>query len=347
MNLDGYHAILKLINLSCDVREVDYSGKFNFSYDLVNAATNSLKLHFRNIDSSCVTESYTFELNSFDDVVNKENELVYKKKLQAINVEFKKISAQHDCSFIVHGSLGDGCYIKGWSDVDVICFVPDMVFQKQQLLLDFRKSCAHLWGLMQNICTFQHHGILFLPTSFSQRFDSSLMPIQAIRKGSLIQRSVEKEFGMRLIANSDSLLSLKSLSSRLKTGKDAIKTRIYKHHGKGGIYLNIDFMNASDNMYQLFALISYLMLVPSLVREAIGLPCYKADSFNDLEKYFSDANVSLINDMSSIRNDWGIHHLNNKSNEIPIWIIDRVGDNFIERSNSLLEEAIEVCQKNQ
>jgi hypothetical protein len=347
MSLDKYHAVIKLINLSCDVREIKYSGRYNFSYDLVSTATSTLRLFLNEIEISATDKINNLQLNSFDDVVNHEKDQGYKNKLHALNEKFKKISTQHDCSFIIHGSLGDGCYVKGWSDVDVICFVPDVVFQQHRLLMDFRRSCTGLWELMLDICAFQHHGILFLPMSFALNFDNALMPIQAIRKGCLIQSGDSRKFDIRLLPDADSFLSEKSLSSRLKVGEDAIKTRIYKHHGKQGVYLDIDFRNRSDNMYQLFALISYLMLVPALVRESIGQPCYKADSFNDLSCYFSDENVSFIKALSVIRSDWEKCYSNKKTNEVSDWIIERLGENFMERGNVLLKEAIQICREYQ
>ena len=47
-------------------------------------------------------------------------------------------------------------------------------------------------------------------------------------------------------------------------------------------------------MYQLFSLISYLMLVPSLMYTSINRPCYKEDSFKKLDQYFSEESVLFI-----------------------------------------------------
>ena len=90
------------------------------------------------------------------------------------------------------------------------------------------------------------------------------MPIQALQKGCIIKPLGKNELEISLISNSDPIETANSLMLRLSVGEEAIKTRLYKHHGRDGTYLNIDFKNKSDNMYQLFSLISYLMLCASI-----------------------------------------------------------------------------------
>ena len=346
MNLENYRTIIKLINLSCDVRELKNSEKYNHSYDLVNTVVSSLNILLKNNKIDSFIEKNLIKLNSFTNIIKNENDIFYKKKLQAINNKFKKISDNHGCCFIVHGSLGDGNYVKGWSDVDVVCFVPDIVFSKQEFLMDFRKSCEGLWELMQDLCTFQHHGIIFLPKSFQKHYENSLMPLQAIKKGCLIDSLGTRELQLSVMTNVGPLETINSLLLRLKIGEEAIKTRIYKHHGKDGIFLDIDYKNKSNNMYQLFSLMSYLMLVPALMYTAINKPCYKADSFKMIDQNFSEQSVLFINLLSSIRKDWEKNFIHN-NNEIPDWIINKLGNNFMEKGNDLIKESIKIFRNSQ
>ena len=341
MRLANYRAVIKLLNLSCDVREIGNFGKYNHSYDLVTAVISALDIILKDISIDSKFEENSINLNLFSNVISKETDVSYKKKLQAINNKLKLISDTHNCSFIIHGSLGDGNYIKGWSDVDIVCFIPDVILKKHQLLMSFRKSCEGLWELMTNICPFQHHGILFLPKSFSKHYDNSLMPLQAIKKGCLIDSSDTQEIKLNFMTNFDPLEVINSLKLRLEIGEKAIQTRIYKHHGKDGIFLNIDYGNRSNNMYQLFSLISYLMLVPSLMYTSINRPCYKADSFKKLDQYFSEESVLFIDLLSSIRKDWEVFYKYN-NNEIPDWIINRLGKNFMEKGNNLIKESVKI-----
>ena len=242
--------------------------------------------------------------------------------------------------------MGDGNYVKGWSDVDVVCFLSDEILNKQELLINFRKSCEDLWELMIDLCPFQHHGILFLPKSFTKHYENSLMPIQALQKGCIIEPSGKNELEISIMSNIDPIETANSLMLRLSIGKEAIKTRLYKHHGKDGTYLNIDFRNKSDNMYQLFSLISYLMLVPALTFTSINKPCYKEDSFKKIDQIFSKKSMLFINLLSSIRKDWEENFkLNN--NSIPDWIINRLGKNFMQDGNELIEESIKIFRKHQ
>jgi len=172
------------------------------------------------------------------------------------------------------------------------------------------------------------------------------MPIQALKKGCLINSSNKKEIKLDVMTNFDPLEIINSLKLRLKIGEKAILTRLYKHHGKEGIFLNIDYKNKNNNMYQLFSLISYLMLIPSLMYTSINRPCYKADSFKKLDQYFSEQSVRFINLLSSIRRDWETMY-KYQNNEIPDWIIDRLGKNFMERGNDLIKESIKIFKDNQ
>ena len=346
MNLENYRAVVKLINLSCDIRELKNFGRYDYSYDIVNSATNTLSILLKDIKSDSSLKKNLIKFNSFNNIINKETNLSYKKKLQKISDKFKIISKEFDSFFIIHGSLGDGNYVKGWSDVDAVCFLSDKILNNQKLLINFRKSCEGLWELMIDLCPFQHHGILFLPKSFTKNYENSLMPIQALQKGCIIKPSGKNELEISSISNLDPIETANSLMLRLSVGEEAIKTRLYKHHGRDGTYLNIDFKNKSDNMYQLFSLISYLMLVPALTFTSINKPCYKADSFKKIDQLFSKKSTLFVNLLSSIRKDWEKNfRLNN--NSIPDWIINRLGKNFMHDGNELIKESIKIFRKHQ
>jgi hypothetical protein len=346
MNLENYRTIIKLINLSCDIRELKNFSRYNYSYDLTNTTISALNILLKDIKSDYPLERNLIKFNSFINIINKETDLLYKKKLQAINDKFKIIADRYNSCFIIHGSLGDGNYVKGWSDVDAVCFVPDEIFNKQELLTNFRKSCEGLWELMLDICPFQHHGILFLPKSFTKHYENSLMPKQALKKGCIIDSSDSNELEIFIMSNAGQIETVNSLKLRLKIGEEAIKTRLYKHHGKNGIYLNIDLKNKSDNMYQLFSLMSYLMLVPALTFTSINQSCYKADSFKKIDQTFSKKSVLFVNLLSSIRKDWE-ENLKFNNNNIPNWIINRLGKNFMQDGNELIKESIEIFRKYQ
>ena len=51
MNLENYRAVVKLINLSCDIRELKNFGRYDYSYDIVNSATNTLSILLKDIKS--------------------------------------------------------------------------------------------------------------------------------------------------------------------------------------------------------------------------------------------------------------------------------------------------------
>ena len=199
MNLENYRAVVKLINLSCDIRELKNFGRYGYSYDIINSATSALSVLLKDVKLDFSYKKNLIKFNSFSDIINKETDLSYKKKLQIISDKFKIISKEYNSCFIIHGSLGDGNYVKGWSDVDVVCFLSDEILNKQDLLVNFRKSCEGLWELMIDLCPFQHHGILFLPKSFAKHYENSLMPIQALQKGCIIEPSEKNERASRIL----------------------------------------------------------------------------------------------------------------------------------------------------
>ena len=49
MNLEKYRAIIKLINLSCDIRELKNLGKYNYSLDITNSATSALSILLKDV----------------------------------------------------------------------------------------------------------------------------------------------------------------------------------------------------------------------------------------------------------------------------------------------------------
>mgnify|MGYP001421364706 CR=1 FL=1 len=83
----------------------------------------------------------------------------------------------------------------------------------------------------------------------TKHYENSLMPIQALQKGCIIEPSGKNDLEISIMSNTDPIETANSLMLRLSIGEEAIKTRLYKHHGKDGTYLNIDFTNNISSMF--------------------------------------------------------------------------------------------------
>lgn len=274
--------------------------------------------------------------SSFLEMTSLESDPLYLAQLMSVYEHVSCIERNFPVEFVFHGSFGDGHYIKGWSDFDVICCVGSDLLRDQAAFNDFRVSQSQLWELFKAVCPFQHHFISFFVEDLEEA--GQVFPIEAL---SSISSCKPKNYSF-LDCEVDTAGILKGLKSRLRSCEEALDERVYKHHCLGSECLNIDLKSGASGLYQLFALLCHVMLLPSLALSAAGRSVHKRASFAHVDKIFSAETTELIGTLSDLRSDW--QHLRvgyNNDNSIPACVIERLGRNYFEGILKAHQEAIE------
>ncbi|MBI4137762.1 MAG: nucleotidyltransferase domain-containing protein [Candidatus Sungbacteria bacterium] len=240
--------------------------------------------------------------------------------------------------FFVHGSMADGRYKKGWSDLDTFMVIKKEVLRDGRALSELRRLSFAAWPLFLKITPLQHHGFIVAGEDDLASYPTHYLPPEALdRAYSLKAGQLPIFFSVR----SDHSLALGSLESRRVALREAIHTGELRHHPKDGIYLQEKFKNAENSMRQLFSLLGYVMTVPSYVLDGRGQACHKAESFARARHLFSDRAWSIIDKATRIRSEWQEREgASYQGNAVPLWLQDLLGPNYFEDCLTLLEEAV-------
>jgi len=243
--------------------------------------------------------------------------------------------------FFVIGSMATMDYKKGWSDLDTFMVVKDSVVKDPEQLHRLRQIAFDAWSnIFLKITPLQHHGFIVITESDLDDYTSKFMP-PAVFDSALSLLDGSEEYIKFNTSFEDRTSIVTGLNSRINVYEDAIKTGVFKHHPKDGKYLKAHFMDSDDSMYQLFCFLGYIMMIPSLYMTGIGESCYKRDSFKLAKCAFSHSSWSLIEKASYIRSEWEkLEGTNYTGNAVPKWLMEILGENYIEESLNLVKEAV-------
>lgn len=238
--------------------------------------------------------------------------------------------------FLLHGSLVDFKYIKGWSDLDSWVVIDDSVFDNADALVKLRKLFHRLNKHLLRIDSIAHHGFIAILESDLGNYTDSFLPIEVLSTA----RS--------LYGKSDITIQKSGIRSdwtkRLGDIKDIFvdfnATGVFKHHPYENKYLTENMIECGEGMYQLKYLIGLVLSFPILYYSALGSPVYKADSFDTFLDDFPTA-VPLINGFSNIRSSWEkMEQYPYTPNHIPGWLVDSLPSNYVSRAIELLDDMI-------
>ena len=244
-------------------------------------------------------EAFQVQSSSFLELISLESDTAYAGQLAAIHGHVAWIEREFPVEFVFHGSFGDGRYIKGWSDFDMICSVGTDLIRDQAAFNEFRRSQSRLWELFKDACSFQHHFISFFLNDLKDA--GQVLPVEALSPISSVNARNFSFF--RHEANRAG--TLKALKSRMKSCEQALIERVYKHHCIGNECLHIDLKPGASGMFQLFALLCHVMLLPALALTVAGRPVHKRQSFGYVDEIFSHEPAELIATLSSLRAEIG------------------------------------------
>ena len=245
--------------------------------------------------------------------------------------------------FFLHGSFATRDYIKGWSDVDTFVILKKSTVTDSRKLRDFRKLALEADHFLAEIDPIKHHGLLYCTDLDLEWYPSNFMPVAVLKQSvSFTPRPVTITLHCR-----DARVDVKeSFIERSQLFYRAAKTGIFKHHMYNGKYLLDSIDKNQDAMYQLKYFLGLIMTLPAYFCEAIGHPCYKADSFQIINDLISKDALEILDCASRIRSDWEKNesHPFRGGNQVPDWVKADLGSNYFGRAIIYLNELIKYIE---
>jgi hypothetical protein len=246
-------------------------------------------------------------------------------KIQKIILNLKNQLKNYIYDIIIHGSYGDDTYIKNWSDLDILIILKDDVLENHKLMNQFKKRIILNHNKLYKIFPLQHHPFQFITKHFLELYDDSIMPLSAFKKSKSL---FNKVINFKYTVNN---LNKKKLIERFKYIQDSQNTMIYKHHCKDKKCLDLSFKK-KNRLYQLFAYINYILLIPSLFLAYKKKSCHKSQSFTKIKNYLNESDLKIIEKISRIRANWKYKYSYIKKNYITDQLIEDLGYNFFKEA---------------
>lgn len=243
--------------------------------------------------------------------------------------------------FLIHGSLADKKYVKGWSDVDTFVVIKNSVFKSKKKIFFLKKKIKYLYKFFYNICPLQHHGLIIFSEYDQNNYSKNYLPLEALKKNiNLLDK--KKKLKIFILKDKNELL-INDIKNRIKLLKEAKKSGKYKHHPLNGKYLQFPLKENRKEMYQLFCHLGYMNTLPAYYLSCIGKPVNKKDSFVIFNKIFKQKKIKrLMKKSQKVRSLWQKKQDDVKNNFfIPKWIIDILGKNYLDECIYIFKSLIE------
>lgn len=242
---------------------------------------------------------------------------------------------------LLHGSICDLHYIKGWSDLDIIIILNTDSFNLTNELMDNLYKFYELEEFLYKIDYLQHHGIQFITDLDLKMYNNIFYPHDLFVNCKSLGDDIILDINC---PNNNSNMDMKiNFLNIHKLFEESYKTNIFKHHSYEGKYLQGEF-NDKNNMYQLKYFLSVVALLPTLWLNIAGVIIEKNKSFNICRNFISRDNWEIVDLSTKIRNEWNIYPVNN--NIIPDYIIKSLGKDYLKKGYYLINEMKERLLKN-
>jgi predicted nucleotidyltransferase len=266
---------------------------------------------------------------------------VYKMKiLKCFNYLKKNKIDDYIKIFCVHGSIASDDYIKNWSDLDTFVVIKNETLKNEIKLRKLRNILRNFFIKLTKVSPYQHHGLIMYTENDLNHYLKGYLPMQALEKSFSVFGKVIFEIKEK---KNKSNLSLKSLEERKKYLKESILKGKYNHHAFKGRKLNVPLKENSNQMYQLFCHIGYILNIPILYLDATNRSIHKKKSFNKFYKEIKDNNIKkFIKKTEAVRTNWNEHKF--QGNKIPLWIIKILGNDYMEESYKIISKIIKIIR---
>ena len=240
--------------------------------------------------------------------------------------------------FCIHGSISSLDYKTGWSDLDTFAVVNKHIVFSSSGLLELREAVKKINKISKEICSLQHHGVN-LQTPFELfHYDQSNLPLEIFKEFKVLTDDIDYiEVSYSGLENN----SIKRLKTVLSFLTKAYQEGILKTHAYNNKYLESNYKNAHDGMYQFKYFLEQFTLLPALYLSSINQFHYKKDAIAEIKKHLSSQTTDFIDSISYIRSEWpskeGLLYVPNK---IPNWIREIIPSNYFEIGYQIANEIL-------
>lgn len=253
--------------------------------------------------------------------------------------------------FLIHGSLADLNYIKGWSDIDTFVVIKNSAFKSKKNILALKKKISKLYEFFIRICPLQHHGLILFSEFDLENYSRNYLPIEALSANvNILDKKKEIKIKHFNDNSNTQLKILKDMINRLNLLKYAKKFGIYKHHPLNGKFLQFPIKSEKKQMFQLFCHIGYMNTLPAYYLTCIGKSINKKDLFRKFNRIFKNRKIKkLMKKNEKVRFLWEKNQYKNKDNFIiPSWITKILGKRYLDECIMIFEKLIkDIMKKNE
>jgi hypothetical protein len=199
---------------------------------------------------------------------------------------------QHDlkpyiASFMIHGSIADCQYVKGYSDLDTFAIISKETCSSTDKLLELRDLMKPLWSYFYAIDPLQHHGVMMISEYDTDYYAEVFAPFEMFHNARTIW-----------CKESFSVFRLRDCSyERLNFLFHTVASARY------WFYENKCF----DSAFEVKWYYNICMLIPALYAQSKGKSIYKAYSFADFYDYWGD--LSEIIKIASIARNTSLFNI--------------------------------------
>ena len=283
--------------------------------------------------------------SSYLEDLNQDEEYEHIEMLQFNEEDYKKIDSQYLfpiirlkkyvnenlreflVDFLIHGSMSTLDYSMGWSDLDTLVIVKKEILRYPDKLINLRKHIMTILPELYAIDPLQHHQFIITTEKAILNSSYAILPSETI----IHSKSLFGNETLKIAKNRQATNGEKNLLSVNNLFKNSLELGYMDHHKKNNIALENNFKNMNC-MYQLKYFLSCLMIIPTYYLDAIGKSCYKRFSFKEFDSIISTES-EILKKSSQIRQLWAKQEKHPyKSNIIPNWICDILGNDYFERA---------------
>ncbi len=185
---------------------------------------------------------------------------------------------------VIHGSIGDLKYAKGYSDLDTWLVIDESTATNAERLRQFAKRCYRSLTDIYRFDPLQHHGHMIATAIDLRWYSENWLPVDAFRHACSILSS---KTGLEIFVR-DSALDARRNFEELE---ELMRLRRASQW-------------SPETAFDLKDYLSILMLAPALYLQAKGLSISKQDSFRLAREHLPNANWDALNYATQARSAW-------------------------------------------
>jgi len=279
--------------------------------------------------------SSTIEIPAFNESAyqNKDND--YLKPVIELGKWANNEVSEHLIDFMIHGSISTLDYSKGWSDFDTFLIVSTKTATTGRALTDLRSKLLSAYKFLLSVDPLQHHGFLLCTEIDLRRYKESIMPL-------VVLQNAKSYFGAtkhNISPIADAVGDHKTLAAQAKFFREATASNVMEHHAYEGVYLEGQYQNAENGLFQLKYLLGVGSMAPCYYAGTMGEPAYKSDAIKQARPLLSEPARAFLDTTTQVRDEWPKREIfPYTGNRIPDWIRDFVDPDYIANLSNLLGE---------